>query len=233
MAQLKQTTLNVSTHYWLLTAMAIAFIGKFTNLDLMIEDFYYDTQLHTFIWRNRWFAKEFMHLYVKEFIIAVALVCIGFVLIDLAHPLTFMNVWLRIRLRFITAAAILVPSLLTGLKHLSILHCPWDIQRYGGTLPYIGLFDIAPPNIKAGHCFPAGHAATGLWLAALCVFWLPHKPRTANIVFCLGLGTGFVLGWVQQMRGAHFLTHTLWSTWIAAAVIFIMLSLSKPWLKNP
>jgi membrane-associated PAP2 superfamily phosphatase len=28
-------------------------------------------------------------------------------------------------------------------------------------------------------------------------------------VYSSGLGAGLILGWVQQMRGAHFLFHTL------------------------
>jgi membrane-associated PAP2 superfamily phosphatase len=27
---------------------------------------------------------------------------------------------------------------------------------------------------------------------------------------------------MQQLRGAHFLTHTLWSLWIALATVFII-----------
>ncbi|UUZ57577.1 hypothetical protein LP419_13670 [Massilia sp. H-1] len=28
-----------------------------------------------------------------------------------------------------------------------------------------------------------------------------------------------MIGWIQQLRGAHFLTHTLWSMWIACALV--------------
>jgi membrane-associated PAP2 superfamily phosphatase len=40
-------------------------------------------------------------------------------------------------------------------------------------------------------------------------------------VFALGIGAGLGLGWVQQLRGAHFLSHTLWSAWIAAAIVLL------------
>jgi membrane-associated PAP2 superfamily phosphatase len=43
----------------------------------------------------------------------------------------------------------------------------------------------------------------------------------------LGLGFGFLLGWVQQMRGAHFLFHTLWSMWISSLIILVMLQIFK------
>jgi membrane-associated PAP2 superfamily phosphatase len=30
---------------------------------------------------------------------------------------------------------------------------------------------------------------------------------------------------MQQMRGAHFLTHTLWSAWIACAIVLLLVVL--------
>ena len=86
--------------------------------------------------------------------------------------------------------------------------------------------------INSGNCFPAGRATTALWLASLCIFWLPNKPKKALSVFMLGLVFGLVLGWVQQMRGAHFLFHTLWSMWLASLSILIMLECAKIWLKK-
>jgi membrane-associated PAP2 superfamily phosphatase len=142
----------------------------------------------------------------------------------------FVTSGLRKRLRFTAVAAVLVPLIISVLKRQSVLHCPWDEQRYGGTAPYLKLLDAVPSSMQAGHCFPAGHASTGLWLAAFCVFWLPHRPRVAIGVFFAGLGVGFVLGWVQQMRGAHFLSHTLWSMWIASAILLIMLRVSQSYL---
>src|SRR5690606_5169625 len=94
---------------------------------------------------------------------------------------------------------------------------------YGGDAPFLRLLDSVPTGFDIGHCFPAGHATVGLWLAALCVFWLPHKPRAALTAFCAGLGVGLLLGWVQQMRGAHFLFHTLWSAWLTCLIIWTML----------
>jgi len=38
---------------------------------------------------------------------------------------------------------------------------------------------------------------------------------------------GAALGWIQQMRGAHFLTHTLWSMWIAGSFIVTLLSMRE------
>ena len=225
-------------------------VGQFTNIDLSIEDYYFDMHTHTFLWKNTWFAKDFMHGYLKDIITVIGRLLLLIVLLDLIYPwfkprfyswLMFkqrknnqnlvnnriIKPWWRVRLRFVAIASLVIPSVVAIIKYFSALHCPWDLARYGGFAPFVRLFDAMPTMIKAGQCFPAGHATVGLWLAALCVFWLPHKPKMAFLVFLLGLSIGFALGWVQQMRGAHFLFHTLWSVWLAALVIVVMLSFTK------
>jgi membrane-associated PAP2 superfamily phosphatase len=224
----------IKTGYYMLFASAVFLIilSQFSNVDVEIADYYYDAQTHSFLWKNSWFAKQLMHVYVKDVIVLLALILMAYVLIDVFRPIKAITTWTRIRLRFVALAAILVPSFISGAKQISVLHCPWDVQRYGGLAPYLKLLDVMPSNVEAGHCFPAGHASTGLWLAALCVFWLPHRPRMAFFVFLAGLGIGFVLGWVQQMRGAHFLSHTLWSMWLTSAIILLMVSLGQSLLNR-
>lgn len=202
-------------------------VGQFTNIDLMIEDYYFDANTQQFIWKNTWFAKDFMHGYVKYVITDIGYLLLLIVVLDFIYPWRVISQWLRIRLRFVAIASLVISTLVAVFKHFSALHCPWDETRYGGFAPFIRLFDAVPSTMQPGHCFPAGHATVGLWLAALCVFWLPHQPKKAFAIFAAGLSVGFALGWVQQMRGAHFLFHTLWSIWIAALVVVAMLSFTK------
>ncbi|HZW13228.1 MAG TPA: phosphatase PAP2 family protein, partial [Noviherbaspirillum sp.] len=104
----------------------------------------------------------------------------------------------------------------------SIHHCPWSLSRYGGFAPYLRIFDNLPIGASAGHCFPAGHASSALWLPSIATFWLPEQPRKARVAFAATLLPGFALGLAQQARGAHFLTHTLWSVWIAVLVVVVL-----------
>ena len=127
--------------------------------------------------------------------------------------------WWRLRLRIIALSALLVPLAIALLKQASGSHCPWDLEIYGGVQPYVRLLDPMPAGVKAGHCLPGGHVSSALWMVSFCVFWLPHRPRVAFACAAGMLAFGFELGWVQQLRGAHFLTHTLWSMWIASAII--------------
>lgn len=205
------------------SAVLMLLIGQFTDIDLMIEDYYYDEELKTFPWLKSWFAKDLMHGYVKNVIIKSGYLLLLVVALDAIRPWKKITPFVRSRLRFVATASLLVPTIVRAVKQFSVLHCPWTVDRYGGTEPFLRLLDHVPEGMQVGHCFPAGHATVGLWLAALCVFWLPHKPRVAVGVFSAGLSVGLVLGWVQQMRGAHFLFHTLWAAWLASLVILVML----------
>ncbi len=207
--------------------LPIIFLAQWSNLDLRIEDYYFDAKTHSFYWKNAWLAKILMHVYVKDILIAFAGGLLALTALDWLNPIRTIDAAKRLRLRFVVLSAVLIPSAISLLKQSSPLHCPWDIARYGGESPYVRLMDMYSVHQSAGHCFPAGHASSGLWLAAFCVFWLPHSPRKALLVFIAGLSVGLALGWVQQMRGAHFLTHTLASAWVATFIILILLSVFK------
>lgn len=216
----------------LISACIILALGQFTDIDLMIEDYYYDSALKVFPWRDSWFASDFMHGYLKNIIINGGYILYLIVLIDLFKPWQKVNPFFRLRLRFIALASILIPLVVRTIKQLSVLHCPSNIDRYGGEAPFLRLLDYVPTDIKVGQCFPAAHATVGLWLAALCVFWLPHHPKRAVRIFFAGLSVGLIMGWVQQMRGQHFLFHTLWSAWLASLIILIMLQTTYTFLEK-
>ncbi len=207
------------------SAVAIAALAQWTNIDLWLADLYYDPVRRVFPWDNTWFARDFMHGYLKNVIVWFGFLAIAATLIDLVYPLFRKSPLRRLQWRFVAIASILEPLLVRTLKASSNLHCPVGIDLYGGRAPLLRLFDAVPLDWHAGHCFPAGHASAGMWLSALAVFWLPANPRKALAVFLGGLFVGLTMGWVQQMRGMHFLTHTLATAWLSTALLFAMLVL--------
>ena len=202
-----------------ISALLITALGEWTDLDLLLADLYYDANRGKFPWDTTWFARDFMHGWVKNVLIWGGFTLFGITLYDLAKPIARLNTPQRAAIRVASLAAFLEPLLIRTLKGQSALHCPWGIDRYGGSAPFLRLLDTLPPDWAAGHCFPAGHASSAMWLSALAAFWLPHNPKRARLVFFAGIGAGFVLGWVQQMRGQHFLSHTLWTAWLSSALI--------------
>ena len=210
-------------------AAFILWLGRCTDIDLMLADDFYDAGLHDFPWRHAWLTETFSHGILKMMLTLAAVCCILLALHDVARPQPGRSPLQRLRLRVIGLSALLVPLVTSSLKQASVAHCPWDLARYGGSEPYLRLFDALPFGVQPGHCLPAGHASSALWLVSLCVLWLPERPRSALRALLAALAVGGAVGWLQQLRGAHFLTHTLWSVWIACAVLFTLL-LCLQWL---
>jgi membrane-associated PAP2 superfamily phosphatase len=204
-------------------ALAIFWIGHWTDIDLQLADAMYDQASTSFPWRDSWLADTFNHQILKVVMTILGATVIAAAVTDAIWPQRHFNhAGRRVRLRIIACSAALVPLVISLLKQRSNSHCPWDLARYGGTEPYLRLFDALPVGVPPGHCLPAGHASSSLWLVAIAVWWLPAAPRKAVTVMGGTLALGLAVGWLQQLRGAHFLTHTLWSAWIACTIVFFL-----------
>lgn len=223
--------------YCLLALCAAAFLlvilGRYTDVDLWLADQMYDFATGKFPWRENWFAAVLMHRWMKPVFIALGMVPFAILMIDRTLPCKLPGAESRAKLWGIALSFVLVTLAVTLLKRVSIHACPWDVQRYGGSLPHLKIFDALPSGILPGHCFPAGHASVALWIPSLAIWWLPQNRKVAGIVFAAGLLPGLILGWVQQLRGAHFLTHTLWSAWIGALVIVCIARALHPFIELP
>lgn len=207
-----------------ISALLIYWLGACTDIDLRLADAAFDPASGTFAWRHAWLTDTFNHRILKALLTCAALVIVAAALADAVRPSKRLDPSARLRLRLIAASAVLVPLAISLLKQNSAAHCPWDLARYGGSEPYVRLFGTLPPGIAPGHCLPAGHASSAMWLVSLAVLWLPARPRMAVAAAMLALAAGLAVGWMQQLRGAHFLTHTLWSMWIACAIVHALVA---------
>lgn len=109
---------------------------------------------------------------------------------------------------------LLVPTL----KQLTTSSCPWDLAEFGGVAAYVPHWRLGVSDGGPGHCFPSGHAVAAFAFLPLYFDWRVQRPRLAQL--CLGLVciTGALYGWAQMARGAHFVSHTLWSAWLCWVV---------------
>lgn len=206
----------------LLAALLLVWLGRWTDADLYFADLLFDFGSNAFPLRTEWLFEHFLHHTMKALMIAVALVPVTMLLADGCNSWQLFDSVTRRKLAVVVASAILVPVAVSAMKAVSIHHCPWNLSRYGGFAPYLRLFDSLPAGVSAGHCFPAAHASSALWLASIAVFWLPDHPAKACAAFAAGLCPGLALGLAQQARGAHFLSHTLWSAWVAALIVLML-----------
>lgn len=104
--------------------------------------------------------------------------------------------------------------LIASLKRFNSTDCPWALSMFGGDRPFVSHWDWRTlAGSIPGHCFPAGHASAGFaWVAGW--FAWPAGARAGRRWLVAGLLAGAVLGLAQQLRGAHFMSHTLWTAWI-------------------
>lgn len=133
----------------------------------------------------------------------------------------------RLQLAVTTVAAALTVSML---KAFSATSCPWDLQPFGGAASYLSHWSASADG-GAGHCFPAGHASSGFAFLGGFFACRPTRPRVALAWLVAASGAGLLLGLVQQLRGAHFMSHTLWTGWICWCVALAIDAM--PWVRRP
>jgi membrane-associated PAP2 superfamily phosphatase len=116
----------------------------------------------------------------------------------------------RVQLVLGPLAAVLVVSYL---KLHSRTSCPWDLEMFGGTARYVSHW-MAAADGGSGGCFPAGHASAGFAYVSGFFAFRHVLPATARRWLVGSLLAGLALGIAQQLRGAHFMSHTLWTAWL-------------------
>jgi membrane-associated PAP2 superfamily phosphatase len=102
--------------------------------------------------------------------------------------------------------------LLVGLgKNITRVHCPSELSRYGGTEEYRRVISSEEKSYTKvpPHCFPAGHASGGFALFAF--YFLLRKWQW----LLLPMAYGWTMGIYQMLKGAHFLSHTLFTLFFA------------------
>lgn len=109
------------------------------------------------------------------------------------------------------ASTLLATAVVAWIKSWSNMDCPWDLTRYGGAREFVGLLSLRPVGMPRAACFPAGHASAGYSWMALYFFFLSTRPRWRWLGLSVGLLLGLLFGGAQQLRGAHFLSHDLWT----------------------
>ena len=88
-------------------------------------------------------------------------------------------------------------------------------MRYGGDEPFVALLGHAENATRVGQCWPGGHASTAF--AFIGVYYAVRacgKPWAGKALTGVIL-LGGVLSLAQTLRGAHFLSHNLWTAWFS------------------
>lgn len=200
-----------------------------THMDFSLIAPYFDAKLQSFPLKRDWVIETVMHLWFKYIVIAISLTFLGLFALSFAKENA--SNWIgKNRRSFIWTfiGMVIATAAISFLKHISNHSCPWSLTLYGGTQPYLELFEALPAGAKPGHCFPGGHASAGFSLMAIYFAYRDTQPKFASTALISGLLAGMVMGWGQMMRGAHFLSHNMWTGWVVWMLLLLLYLLWQP-----
>jgi membrane-associated PAP2 superfamily phosphatase len=175
--------------------------------------------------RDTWLLTSVMHDGVRYagWLLTVAL-CAG--VAWPVGPLARMNFPRRVQW---PATAMLAALAISVLKALSGTSCPWDLSEFGGTARHFSHWlGWMASDGGSGRCFPGGHASTGFAFIGGYFAMRPGNPRLARACLGAAIAAGLLFGVTQQLRGADFMSHTLWTGWVCWTVAW----LADPWFQG-
>lgn len=191
--------------YWLETG---------TSLDMQLAQLFFDPVTLGFPLQDNVWLERLNHQLLKYLVIAACLwLAVG--------------AWRRrdARLGFTLLVMLCAAVTVSLLKAASAHSCPWELTVFGGTAEVFPLFSAPGPNPGEGRCFPGGHASSGFVLMGLFFYYAAARPRLARGMLLSGMALGMLMGFGQMVRGAHFLSHNLWSGWVVWLVCVLLFAL--------
>ena len=193
---------------WTFIALACVQTWDLSGLDLPMAHWFGGSQ--GFALQDNWFMVNIAHEGARKLAWAIVL---GLSLM-IWWPVGLLRQLPYVRRVQLVVGALISLAVMAALKRLSATSCPWDLAEFGGIAHYVSHWSWGVTDGGGGHCFPAGHASAGFAFIS-GYFALRHDlPRAARRWLAVALVAGFALGLAQQMRGAHFMSHTLWTAWL-------------------
>ncbi|MCH1929456.1 phosphatase PAP2 family protein [Shewanella sp. A25] len=206
----------------MLAFAVVIFVMEMTQADMRWATtlFHWQGGIDSWPLRGHWLTQSIFHTSGRNLVVLLAL------LVLLGVGLSFRNPWLRPYRRGLSYlfTSVLASVLLVRIgKDITHMACPWDVVEFGGRMLHYSLFVKLPEGTAYGQCFPGGHSSGGYAWVALFYFFKEYQPRYAKAGLIFGLVLGAVFGFAQELRGAHFLSHDLWSlaiAWTSASLLY-------------
>jgi membrane-associated PAP2 superfamily phosphatase len=199
---------------WTAIALAAVLLWDASGLDLAVSRLFGDAG--GFPLRNAWWAAEVLH---RNGRVAGASALVAGMLLAWwprrwgAGPSGPTRAE-RVRWTLVVLGSLL---LVPALKRLSATSCPWDLAEFGGVAAYVSHWRPFVADGGPGHCFPSGHAVAAFQFFGMYFLWRDHRPGWARAWLVGTLLAGAAFGLAQLVRGAHYVSHTLWAAWLCWA----------------
>lgn len=209
---------------WPVAALvSMFFLLDLTGLDLTIAHFWYQLEGSQWALKDNFWTSSVFHNGART---VNQLVIAGLLLLWLSRAVRYrlgtpapaaMQFSQRM-LGLLLLSLLLSIGIVSLLKKLVPMDCPWDLQLFGGIQPLISLWQDRPAGMPNTQCFPAGHASSGYAWLALYFYFLYTRPWLRKVGLAFGIVAGASLGLVQQLRGAHFFSHDI----VTALVCYVV-----------
>lgn len=207
----------------------LVFVFHESTLDhLLISPFYSKIPPH-WPWRNSFVTEKIIHKGGVKFIILFTVSLLGICFLNGKIKKNKLN---QFFICFSILASALSIEVIYLLKKINPIQCPWNLDFFSGNDRFVSLYQFFDTNLSFPKCFPAGHSSAAYaWIS----FYFASQLITGkkNYKWLLpGLILGFVYGFDQQIRGAHFFSHdiaTLFLCWIISGGMAIMAKIICDW----
>ena len=218
-----RSILSSSTLRWTAGSLLFLLAWDASGLDLVLAHWFGTAQ--GFALRDHWLFTTVLHEGARRlsWLLVVGLSLAVWWPVGVLRQL---DRWQRLQL---VVSILLGLALVVAIKRISSTSCPWDLAEFGGLARYVSHWRFGLVDGGGAHCFPAGHASAGFAFVGGYFVLRDRAPRAARIWLATALTAGLVLGVSQQMRGAHFMSHTLWTAWLCWTVAWACHSLVTIW----
>jgi membrane-associated PAP2 superfamily phosphatase len=181
-----------------------------------------------FAWRDHWLTNDFMHRGGRVVSWLLFAVTLWWVSALWQRWPAVAAVPVRTRIWWL-ACTVLCLAVIPVMKYYSLTSCPWDLLEFGGKARWVSHWAFGVPDGGPGRCFPSGHASGAFAFAAGYFALRDTAPRLARVWLALVVALGIAFGWAQLMRGAHHLSHTLWTAAICWAITVLSFHATRGW----
>lgn len=202
-------TFRKSILFGLALLLGLMALFETTSLDLVVQDWFYDFDQGRWLIDSGAAVPKFIFYKFPKYVLIFfgLLLLLRTTLPRVAVQYVRLN---RKKAFFLLLCLGIVPALISVGKKTTGVYCPSDVARYGGNHVYRHVLDsirIAFHSPHSGCCFPAGHASGGFALMGLYYTAEDDRKRLAGLL--TGLAGGWIMGFYQMFKGAHYLSHTL------------------------
>lgn len=212
--QLSRSTYNQLL--WTIAALGLLLAFDGSGLDLAVARPWANAE--GFPLRDNWFLSVILHEGARRaaWIPALWLIIGVWRPTGVQHRLSQPQ---RVQWAGTTLLALAAISLLKLVSHSS---CPWDLAEFGGHASWVSHWAFGTLDGGPGRCFPAGHASAAFAFVSgyFALRDVSHAQARAWLIGAVVMG--LMLGAAQQLRGAHFMSHTLWTGWLCWVIAWLV-----------